>query len=109
MSEDAVEDKFIRFERALPWQVREAIANVPLAYVPLGALEWHGEHAALGLDGIKAQTICEQAARRTGGVLFPVVQWGAFHTMPFPFTPCYSRRAMKRLVRRTLNYLADWG
>jgi len=100
---------FIRFERALPHQIRHMVRRRPIAYVPFGALEWHGEHAALGLDGIKASWICEQAARRSGGVLFPAVYWGAFHTLPFPFTFRYSKRAMTRQVRKTLETLAGWG
>ena len=100
---------FVHFERALPHQVREAIRRRPIAYVPLGALEWHGEHAALGLDGIKAAWICERAAERTGGVVFPAAQWGAFHTLRFPFTFHFSKRAMKRQIRRTVVSLADWG
>lgn len=100
---------FLRFERALPHQVRELIAQRPIAYVPFGALEWHGEHSALGLDGLKARWICEQAAERTGGVLFPTVYWGAFHAMPFPFTFHFAKRSMKKQVRIILRSLADWG
>jgi len=100
---------FVVFERALPHQVRDALSRAPIAYVPLGSLEWHGEHAALGLDGIKAAWICEQAARRSGGVLFPTMQWGAFHTLPFPFTFAFSRRCLQRQIRRTLESLARWG
>jgi len=109
MNIEASEKRFIRFERALPWQVREVISRKPIAYVPLGALEWHGEHAALGLDGLKAQSICELAAQRTGGVLFPTVQWGAFHTLRYPFTFHFSKRPMKLFIRRLLGELADWG
>jgi len=100
---------FIRFERSLPYQVREMIESRPVAYVPLGALEWHSEHQALGLDGIKAEAICERAAAKTGGVLFPVMYWGAFNTMRFPFTFHFSKRAMKKQVRVTLRSLAAWG
>ncbi|NLH48714.1 MAG: creatininase family protein [Myxococcales bacterium] len=108
-NEDRQPPKFIQFERARPHEVRAMIDRTPIAYVPFGALEWHGEHAALGLDGIKAEAICRAAAKISGGVLFPPVYWGAFHTLSFPFTFCYSKRAMKKLVRRTLNSLADWG
>ena len=100
---------FVEYERARPAQVRDVIAATPIAYVPLGALEWHGEHAALGLDGIKAQYICKEAARRTGGVLFPPMQWGAFHTLRFPLTFRFPKRVMKTLVRRTLADLVRWG
>ena len=40
-------------------------------------LEWHGEHAAVGLDGIKAHAVCSEAARRSGGLVVPTLWWGA--------------------------------
>jgi creatinine amidohydrolase len=59
-----------------PWEIERAIAAFPLCYVPLGVLEWHGEHAAVGLDGIKAHEICVRAARMSGGVVVPTLWWG---------------------------------
>ncbi len=106
----SVETKeYIRFERARPGQVREAMARAPIAYVPVGALEWHGEHAALGLDGLKAEHICAAAAQRTGGVLFPTMHWGAFHTIPFPFTFRFGKRSLRCQLRTVLEQLADFG
>ncbi len=101
--------KFIRYEESRPEAIRAMLADSPVAYVPLGALEWHGEHAPLGLDGIKAHTLCEAAAARTGGVVFPTVFWGAFDTMPFPFTFHFKKSGIKTLVRETLRQLQDWG
>ena len=85
------------------------IERSPVAYVPLGALEWHGEHGPLGLDGVKAHHICERAAERTGGVVFPTVFWGAFDTMPFPFTFHFERAHLETLVDQILTQLSDWG
>jgi len=102
-------DIFVRFEESRPGRVREQIERSPIAYVPLGALEWHGEHGPLGLDGIKAHHICECAAERTGGVVFPTVLWGAFDTMPFPFTFHFERKQLESLVRPILRQLSDWG
>lgn len=85
------------------------LKEAPVAYVPFGALEWHGEHAPLGLDGIKAHALCEAAAERTGGVVFPAVYWGAFDTMPFPFTFHFKKSGMKTLARETLKQLAEWS
>lgn len=89
--------------------MREMLLHSPVAYVPFGALEWHGEHGPLGLDGLKARAICERAAAVTGGVVFPPVFWGAFDTMPFPFTFNFSRSDLKRLVRKILRQLEQWG
>ena len=37
-----------RWEMMLPAQFREAVAALPVAFMPLGTIEWHGEHNALG-------------------------------------------------------------
>jgi creatinine amidohydrolase len=102
-------DAFVRFEESTPGRVAELIERAPVAYVPLGALEWHGEHGPLGLDGIKAHHLCERAAERTGGVVFPPVFWGAFDTMPFPFTFHFERKQLEPLVPRLLTHLSEWG
>jgi creatinine amidohydrolase len=67
----------VQFEEMFPWEVAQSIAEEPICYLPLGVLEWHGEHNAVGLDGIKAHAICEAAARRSGGVVVPALWWGA--------------------------------
>jgi creatinine amidohydrolase len=67
----------VRFEEMFPWEVARAIAEAPICYLPLGVLEWHGEHSAVGLDGIKAHAVCEAAARRSGGVVVPALWWGS--------------------------------
>ena len=36
------------FEEMFPWEIAAAMAEAPLCYLPLGTLEWHGEHAAGG-------------------------------------------------------------
>ncbi len=43
----------------------------PVVYLPLGLCEPHGHVAPLGLDLIKAEYYCEEAARRFGGIVAP--------------------------------------
>lgn len=43
----------------------------PVVYLPLGLCEPHGHIAALGLDLIKAEHYCREAARRFGGIVAP--------------------------------------
>jgi creatinine amidohydrolase len=100
---------FARFEESRPESLGELIARSPVAYVPLGALEWHGEHGPLGLDGLKAHHICERSAGRTGGVVFPPLFWGAFDTMPFPFTFHFDRKRLEILLPQILAQLSEWG
>jgi creatinine amidohydrolase len=51
-----------RYENLRPAQIDAIRAQTPLAYLPWGALEWHSYHAPIGLDGIKAQELCEALA-----------------------------------------------
>ena len=65
----------VRYEEMLPHETVAARTAKPVAYLPLGILEWHGEHCAVGLDGVKAHELCIRAARRGGGVCMPVQFW----------------------------------
>lgn len=67
----------IQWERMLPAEFREAVDALPVVFLPLGTVEWHGEHNALGLDALKAHTLCIEAARVAGGgVVHPPVYGG---------------------------------
>ena len=66
----------VRYELMRPADVVRRRLACPLAYLPLGGIEWHGMHNPLGLDGIKAHELCVRAARRTGGLVFPVPWYG---------------------------------
>jgi creatinine amidohydrolase len=65
----------VRFEEMFPWEISAAMAVAPLCYLPLGTLEWHGEHAAVGLDALKAHAVCVRAAERSGGLVVPPLYW----------------------------------
>jgi creatinine amidohydrolase len=65
----------VRLEEMFPWQVAQAISRAPICYVPLGTLEWHGEHNAIGLDALKAHAICVRAAQQSGGAVMPPLYW----------------------------------
>ena len=65
----------VRFEEMFPWEIAAAMAEAPLCYLPLGTLEWHGEHAAVGLDALKAHAVCVLAAERSGGLVAPPLHW----------------------------------
>lgn len=42
----------VHYLALLPHQFRERLARCPVGYLPLGTLEWHGEHCALGSDAL---------------------------------------------------------
>jgi creatinine amidohydrolase len=65
----------VQFEEMFPWEFAQALAQAPIGYLPLGVLEWHGEHNAVGLDAIKAHAVCVRAAQLSGGVVVPPLYW----------------------------------
>jgi creatinine amidohydrolase len=64
-----------QFELLLPWQLRSMVAKRPVAYIPLGTYEWHGEHLPVGLDALTSHGICLRAAALDGGVVMPPVYY----------------------------------
>jgi len=65
----------VQFEEMFPWEFAQAIAAAPICYLPLGVLEWHGEHNAVGLDTLKAHAVCIRAAQQSGGIVTPPLYW----------------------------------
>lgn len=67
----------VQWERMLPYEFRTSIQQLPVVFLPLGTVEWHGEHNALGLDAVKAHALCINAAQKSGGgVVHPPVYGG---------------------------------
>ncbi len=46
-----------------PSQIVHARKRVDAAFLPLGAIEWHGVHNPVGIDALKAHAVCCAAAR----------------------------------------------
>ena len=104
----------MRFEEMFPWEIAAAMAEAPLCYLPLGTLEWHGEHAAVGLDALKAHAICVLAAERSGGLVVPPIYWAADWREDLPDggyltggVECRARRALPRAWQHVLAALGD--
>jgi len=57
----------------------ELIEERPLAWLPFGVIERHGEHLPWGLDGDKAYLICLRLADKLGGVVLPVNHLAGVH------------------------------
>jgi creatinine amidohydrolase len=54
-----------------PSQFRERVNQLPVAYLPLGTLEWHGEHLPLGSDALQSMELFREIARDIGGIVLP--------------------------------------
>lgn len=66
----------VLYAELLPEEFRQIIKERPVAYLPLGTIEWHGEHLPLGADGIQSGGFFEELARRVGGIVFPMLFMG---------------------------------
>jgi creatinine amidohydrolase len=66
----------VLYAELTPQAFRERLAVAPIAYLPLGTLEWHGEHLPLGSDGLQSQGFFERLAREVGGIVLPMLFLG---------------------------------
>jgi len=66
----------VRFDRMVPAHIVARRTACNLAYLPVGSLEWHGNHMPFGTDYMTVTHIGEEAARRYGGVVFPPIYYG---------------------------------
>lgn len=103
------------YERMLPDEIEAVMTQHPTAYLPWGALEYHGRHAAVGLDGLKAHALCVALAQAEGGLVFPPV-WVASNTIKvapklnFPrHSLDFPEEIVRSLARGHLAQLADEG
>lgn len=66
----------VLFEELTPMEFRERLAEAPVAYLPLGTIEWHGEHLPLGSDGLQSKEFFIMLAREAGGIVYPMLFMG---------------------------------
>ena len=102
-------NKYINYLESKPSELENMINTIPIAYVPFGALEWHGEHNVLGVDSLKANEICKRCAELTGGVLFPCINYGSFNTMNFPYTLNFASKPYIRMTKKLVKQLYEMG
>ena len=69
-------DNKVLYEELIPEEFAARIKQAPVAYLPLGTLEWHSFHLPLGADGIQSQGVFKQIAERVGGIVLPMLFLG---------------------------------
>ncbi len=97
-----------RYERLHPAELRAALDHAPLAFVPIGTLEFHGEHLPFGVDSFEAHRLCLRAADLAGGVVLPPV-YLASGCLDMPFTLTFEPRLVEQWVRATIDQLVHRG
>ena len=67
----------MRFELMLPYQIKEAITkNTPIV-LPIGVMEYHGEHMAVGMDTLAVTKTLDKLESKMDIVILPAFSYGA--------------------------------
>lgn len=66
----------MRYELMLPHQIRTAIAANRPVVLPLGVLEYHGEHLAVGMDTLAVTRVLDHLEREADIVVLPPFYYG---------------------------------
>src|SRR5665213_3239653 len=67
----------LRYELMLPHQIRSAIKDRRPVVLPLGVLEYHGEHMAVGMDTLAVVKILHIIEKERDLVILPPFYYGA--------------------------------
>lgn len=102
----------MRFEECLPHQLDAIVRECPVAYIPWGALEWHGPQNCVGLDAVKMHAMALDLCAEVGGVVLPPVFCG-FNTIKlqvgYRHTLEFSRETVVSLALQFLEQLYEDG
>ena len=63
----------VRLQWLRPDEVVAERERVPIVYLPIGPLEWHGPHLPLGTDPLQAEHTAIGLAEKIGGVVHPTL------------------------------------
>jgi creatinine amidohydrolase len=98
----------VRLERLRPAEISAALERAPVAWIPLGALEYHADHLPNGTDGIAGHGVLVAAAERLGGVVLP---WSylTIGTLALPWSFRYDPVLVAEALRQTLRQMPAHG
>lgn len=98
----------VRLERLRPDGIAAALKRAPIAWLPLGALEFHADHLPIGTDGLTGHGLLVAAAERLGGVVLP---WSylTMGTLALPWSLRFDPSLVADALRQTLRQLPAFG
>lgn len=68
--------KKMLYEELTPTEFSARLNKCPVAYLPLGTIEWHSNHLPLGSDGLQSQEFFKRLADEVGGIVLPMLFLG---------------------------------
>ena len=96
------------YVEAFPEELDAAWERNAVAILPLGALEWHGAHLPLGMDGITAAWFSEKLCERIDGVLLPTL-YAPITTLPHRHSLQIPTEAFRMILDQTIEGLYASG
>ena len=103
------EQKKVKWEEMTPAEFLEIVEQRPIVYVPLGLLEWHGDHLPLGTDFMKMYGIVLEIVKRTGGVVMPPTFYGRPGYGSFAGTMVFSEELIYDSTEKRSSTAVRWG
>ncbi len=100
------------YDRLRPIQIEAIQEYFPIAYLPWGAIEYHGNHNPTGLDTHKAQHLCKDLAKQNGGLVFPAISLAANLISSYPGVDFpkhsieFSEKVIQQICEEYLEQLA---
>ena len=67
----------MRFEMMLPYQIKDEIAKNTPVVLPIGVMEYHGEHMAVGMDALAVTKTLDRLEDQMEVVILPPFSYGA--------------------------------
>jgi creatinine amidohydrolase len=98
----------LQYTESFPSDLDAAWARGAPAILPIGALEWHGAHLPLGLDGLVAERFAADLAERVAGVLLPIL-YTPMTTLPHRHSLQVPAEAFRSIIDSTLAGLYTSG
>lgn len=100
----------------MPWTIyRDRLADNPIIFLPVGALEQHGPHLPMGCDAIFADAISVRVADELNGLVLPTLTYGyksqarSGGGQTFPGTTSLDGQTLSAMVVDIIRELARHG
>ena len=98
----------MRYELMLPHQIRKAIEEHWPVVLPLGVLEYHGEHMGVGMDTLAVIKTLEIVEAEMNLVILPPFYYGASSYAVAPIKVTSRTGPQGDTVNRILQELGRW-
>lgn len=91
-------------------EVAAAIAEFPVAILPLGATEQHGHHLPLGVDIFLAEEMARRVSAETGAIVLPSVPFGySWVWRDIPGTVSLQQQHVEMVIKDVAHSVSRYG